>query len=106
MDFPSRQHRPITPSFGGREWDAIIILIHYLYVTSSLQSLQTNKFWKCYIIIHVVNLHALLMTNLLGKRGSEYLPGDFSFKGIGRICGCLGKTPCFAPTYDNAVDKS
>ena len=44
--------------------------------------------------------------NLLYKRGPEYLPEDFSFKGIGHICSCMGKTPCFAPTYDNAADKS
>jgi hypothetical protein len=44
--------------------------------------------------------------NLLGKRGPEYLPEDISFKGIGHICGCLGKIPSFAPTYDIAADKS
>jgi len=61
MDFLSQQHPPITPSFGGREWDTRIIPINYFYVASSLQSLQTNQFWKCHNIIHAVNLHVLLM---------------------------------------------
>jgi len=50
--------------------------------------------------------HSSNALNLLGKRGPEYLPEDFSFRGIGHICACLGKTLCFSPTYDNAADKS